>query len=260
MFARLTAPGMNLDEVLAEAKERFLEECDYALEARRQIRFRELYAAHPFIVIPAVHSGVCGPRVLTSTWHDGLGLDAFLEAAPFQAERVRASRALYEFYVGSLYRHGLFNADPHPGNLLFSTDGRVTIFDHGCVRAFDRDLIANLLRLSRAVQRDDTAGTQAALFAIGMFNPSQDFDTTRSLLRGFFAPILASGRQKVTSEHAISIRQVAKMRKALLRIRLPGKLAFLFRIRIGLYAVLARIGARLDWQELEEELAGAPID
>ena len=255
LFARLTAPGMNLDEALAEAKDRFLEECDYALEARRQMRFRELFADHPFITIPSVHPEVCGPRVLTSTWHDGLGLESFLSAAPFQAERVRASRALYEFYVGSLYRHGVFNADPHPGNLLFSADGRVTILDHGCVRAFDRELVRGLLRLSRAVQNDDTPGTQAALSAIGMFNPSQDFDLTRSLLRGFYAPLLAAGRQKVTPEHAISIRQVAKMKKSLLRIRLPGKLAFLFRIRIGLCAVLSRIGARLDWQELEEELA-----
>jgi len=255
LFARLAAPGMNLDEVLAEAKTRFLEECDYALEARRQIRFGQVYAAHPFITIPTVHPGVCGRRVLTSTWHKGMGLDAFLEAAPFQAERVRASRALYEFYVGTLYREGLFNADPHPGNLCFAPDGKVTIFDHGCVREFDRDFVAGLVGLSRAVQRDDTAATQSALSAIGMFNPSQDFDLTRSLLRGFYAPLLASGRLKVTSEHAISIRQVAKMRKSLLRIRLPGKLAFLFRIRIGLHAVLARIGARLDWQELEAELA-----
>jgi predicted unusual protein kinase regulating ubiquinone biosynthesis (AarF/ABC1/UbiB family) len=184
-----------------------------------------------------------------------MGLEAFLAAAPFQAERVRASRALYEFYVGTLYRHGLFNADPHPGNLSFSADGKVTIFDHGCVREFDRDFVAGLVRLSSAVQRDDTGGTQAALSAIGMFNPAQDFDLTRSLLRGFYAPLLAAGRQKVTPDHAISIRQVAAMRRSLLRLRLPGKLAFLFRIRIGLHAVLARIGARLDWQELEAELA-----
>jgi predicted unusual protein kinase regulating ubiquinone biosynthesis (AarF/ABC1/UbiB family) len=255
MFARLTAPGTNLDEVLAEAKARFLEECDYALEARRQARFSQLYADHPFITIPKVHPDVCGPRVLTSTWHDGMGLDAFLEAAPFQAERVRASRALYEFYIGTLYRDGLFNADPHPGNLSFAPDGKVTVFDHGCVREFDRPFVAGLVRLSRAVARDDTADTQAALSAIGMSHPAQDFDLTRFLLRGFYAPLLASGRQKVTAEHAISLRQVAKMRKSLLRIRLPGKLAFLFRIRIGLHAVLARIGGRLDWQELEAELA-----
>jgi predicted unusual protein kinase regulating ubiquinone biosynthesis (AarF/ABC1/UbiB family) len=192
---------------------------------------------------------------LTSTWHDGIDLEAFLTAVPWQAERVRASRALYEFYVGTLYRHRLFNADPHPGNLLFSTDGRVTILDHGCVREFDPDLAAGLVRLSRAVREDDVAGTQAALSAIGMADPLQEFDATRALLRGFYAPLLDSGRHTVTPDHAISIRQVAKMKKSLLRMRLPGKLLFLFRIRIGLYAVLARIGARLDWQALEQELA-----
>jgi predicted unusual protein kinase regulating ubiquinone biosynthesis (AarF/ABC1/UbiB family) len=254
-FARLVAPGMNVEEVLAEAEARFLEECDYALEAKRQTRFRELFAAHPFVAIPAVHAGVCGPRVLTSTWHDGLDIEAFLARAPLQAERVRASRALHEFYVGSLYRHGLFNADPHPGNLLFQPDGSVTILDHGCVREFDRGLADGLVRLSRAVRDDDTASAQAALSAIGMLNPAQDFDVTRTLLRGFYAPLLASGRHAVTPDQAISVGQVAKMKKALLRIHLPGKLTFLFRIRIGLYAVLARLGARLDWQELEEELA-----
>jgi predicted unusual protein kinase regulating ubiquinone biosynthesis (AarF/ABC1/UbiB family) len=255
MFARLTAPGMNLEEVLAEAKDRFLEECDYALEARRQSRFRAMYAGHPFIAIPAIHPDLCGPRVLTSTWHDGLDLEAFLAAAPWQAERARASRALYEFYVGTLYRHRLFNADPHPGNLLFSADGRVTILDHGCVREFDRDLVAGLVRLSRAIRDDDIAGTRDALTAVGMADSLQEFDATRVLLRGFYAPLLDSGRHAVTPDHAISIRQVAKMKKSLLRMRLPGKLLFLFRIRIGLYAVLARIGARLDWQALEEELA-----
>jgi hypothetical protein len=40
-----------------------------------------------------------------------------------------------------------------------------------------------------------------------------------------------------------------------MRLRLPGKLLFLFRIRFGLYAVLSRLGAVLDWNALEAELA-----
>jgi hypothetical protein len=31
-----------------------------------------------------------------------------------------------------------------------------------------------------------------------------------------------------------------------MRLRLPGKFVFLFRIRFGLYAVLSRIGAQCD--------------
>jgi predicted unusual protein kinase regulating ubiquinone biosynthesis (AarF/ABC1/UbiB family) len=258
MLARMVAPGVNVEEVLAEAEARFLEECDYSLEAKRQIRFRDLFAGHPSIAIPEVHLQVCGKRVLTSTWAGGMDLDGFLESVKFEAERTRAARSLYEFYVGSLYRHGLFNADPHPGNLLFSADGRVTILDHGCVREFDRDTAAGLVRLSRAVRDDNAREIQTSLGLVGMTAPALDFETTRAILRGFYAPMLEQGRHAVTPDQAISMRQVAKLKSKLLRMRLPGKLVFLFRIRLGLYAVLARMGAKLDWNELEDELSSPP--
>jgi len=57
------------------------------------------------------------------TWHDGAGLDAFLDTAATQRRESGRRVPSYEFYVGTLYRHGLFNADPHPGNLLFAPDG-----------------------------------------------------------------------------------------------------------------------------------------
>jgi predicted unusual protein kinase regulating ubiquinone biosynthesis (AarF/ABC1/UbiB family) len=255
LFAQLAAPGLNVEEMLGEAEARLLEECDYALEARRQRRFGEMFAGHASLAIPAVHLEACGPRVLTSTWHEGIGLDAFIAAAPFAAERVRASRALFEFYIGALYRGGMFNADPHPGNLLFAPDGKVTILDHGCVRAFDPGVVAALVSLSRAVRADDAHATQDALAQLGMAAPALDFDLTRWLLRGLFAPLLESSQHRLETDHAISMRRVAKLRRQLVRVRLPGKLMFLFRVRVGLYAVLARIGAKLDWIALEEELA-----
>ena len=254
-FARLAVPGANVEGFAAEAEARFLEECNYPLEARRQVRFGEIFAGHASITIPAVHLDACGPRVLTSTWHDGAGLDAFLGTAVYAAERTRAARALYEFYVGTLYRHGLFNADPHPGNILFAPDGRVTILDHGCVREFEPEMVTWLAQLSRAVRADDAREIQTALVAIGMTQPSRDFHVTRAILREFYAPLLEPGRHRVEPEQAISMGQVARLKKSLLRLRLPGRLMFLFRIRVGLYAVLARIGARLDWIDLEEELA-----
>ena len=50
----------------------------------------------------------------------------------------------------------------------------------------------------------------------------------------------------------LEARQLVADKRALLKIRLPGRLLFLFRIRFGLYSVLARIGAVRDWRALEE--------
>ncbi|MGI5860499.1 MAG: ABC1 kinase family protein [Myxococcales bacterium] len=254
VMARLFVPGVNVADFIAEAKERFLEECDYALEARRQARFVELFARHPAISIPTVHADWSGPRVLTTTWHDGLGLEPFLAQASAGAREL-AARSLYEFYVGALYRYGLFNADPHPGNLLFAPDGRVTLLDHGCVREFEPGVVEALIRLSRAVRRDDPRCIQRALADIGMPDPADDYDATRALLRGFYAPLLQPGRHAIPVDRALPMGEAVKLKKAVMKMRLPGKLMFLFRIRLGLYAVLARIGAELDWAALEDEVA-----
>lgn len=255
VMARAFAPGVDIVEMLQEAQDRFLEECDYELEARRQQRFGELYAGHPLIRIPAVHPGWCGPRVLTTSWCEGAGLEAFLASSPSTEARERASRTLYEFYVGTLYRHGLFNADPHPGNVLFAPDGSATLLDHGCVREFERPLVDALVRLSRAVRRDDAARTQAALGELGMPEPEKNFEVTRSLLRGFYAPLLTPGRHAVAPDRSVSMGDGVRLKKRLMNMRLPGRLMFLFRIRFGLYAVLARLGAEVDWAALEDELS-----
>jgi hypothetical protein len=107
---------------------------------------------------------------------------------------------------------------------------------------------------SRAVRDDDPGRTQAALGAIGMPETSPDFDVTRGLLRGFFAPLLAPDRHAIGADRAVAMGETVKLKRTLMR--LPGKLMFLFRIRFGLYAVLAWIGAELDWAALEDELAG----
>lgn len=256
IMARAFAPGVDIAEIIDEAQARFLEECDYSLEARRQVRFVELFAGHETIAIPAVHLDWCGPRVLTTTWREGAGLEVFLQSRPSSEARERAARALYEFYVGTLYRHGLFNADPHPGNLLFSPEGRVTILDHGCVREFDRGTVAGLIRLSRAVRADDESQILVALGAIGMPRPGVDFEVTRVLLRGFFDPLLTPGRHAVPADRAVAMGETVNLKRKLMRMRLPGRLMFLFRIRFGLYAVLSRVGAEIDWVSLEDELAG----
>jgi hypothetical protein len=123
------------------------------------------------------------------------------------------------------------------------------------VREFDRDTVGALVDLSRAVRADDERQIQAALGAIGMPRPAADFDVTRGLLRGFFAPLLTSGQRAIPADRAVAMGETVKLKRKLMKMRLPGKLMFLFRIRFGLYAVLSRIGAELDWSALEDDVA-----
>ena len=262
-FARVLAPGSgdSVRQSIDEARTAMLEECDFALEARRQSMFGAWFAGHPVIRIPEVQEAWCAPSVLTTRWAPGLSLDALLATNPPQSERNRLGIALFELYISTLYRRGAFHADPHPGNYAFGRDGSLIVYDFGCVRAFDPATVRTFARLVAAVRSDDMDAISAAFTALGASAPrgEEGRGVLRALLREFFAPLLRPGVQRVEAGSALEGRELMRDKKALMELSLPGKLLFLFRIRFGLYAVLARLGAVADWAALESGWAAAAL-
>ena len=247
--------GGSVRSFVEEARSAITEECDYLQEAARQAEFVRLFEADPEIVIPPVVFEWCGAGVLTTGWRPGQGLDAWLATNPSSATRNRIGDALFRFYVGTLYRHGLFHADPHPGNYGFLEDGRIVIYDFGCVRQFDAITVQAFAALVSAVRADNPVAMADALSALGA-NPRPTLNShLRKLLRGFFAPLLVPGLQRIRADDGLDALQVMQDKRAIMQLALPGKLLFLFRLRFGLYAVLSRIEAEADWASLESSWA-----
>jgi predicted unusual protein kinase regulating ubiquinone biosynthesis (AarF/ABC1/UbiB family) len=260
-FASLLMPGAasSVRSFIDEARTALLEECDFTLERERQETFARLFAGDETLVIPAVEPAWCAPAVLTTRWSPGQPLDAFLAANPSQEMRNRMGVALFSFYVGTLYRHGLFHGDPHPGNYAFREDGRVVVYDFGCVRSFDPDTVRAFSALVEAVRTDDARRMREAMGALGATPPgdTEGVAMLRTLLRGFFAPLLEPGARPMHPGTGLEAQQVLRDKLFLARLSLPGRFLFLFRLRFGLYAVLARLGAVADWGALESGWAEA---
>jgi hypothetical protein len=79
----------------------------------------------------------------------------------------------------------------------------------------------------------------------------------RTLLRGFFAPLLEHGARPMHPGTGLEAQQVLRDKLFLAKLSLPGRFLFLSRLRFGLYAVLARLGAVADWGALESGWAEA---
>lgn len=255
LFARLMPGGGAVRGLIDEARTAMLEECDFTLEAERQRRFGTYFADHPAIVIPRVIAA--SPRVLISAWVPGRSLEAFLASDPSGPERDRLGTALFELFVGTLYRHGELHADPHPGNFAIAADGRVVIYDFGCVRTFSPEAVAGLRALLVAVRDDDDDAIARALETLGGTAARKPAGRAhlRALLRSFFGPLLMEGPHPVEPGSSLAAGDVLADKRALLGLALPGSLLFLLRLRFGLYAVLARIGASADWARLEQAYA-----
>ncbi|MCP4603733.1 MAG: AarF/ABC1/UbiB kinase family protein [Proteobacteria bacterium] len=253
-MASLFYPNARIDDFVKEAKERFLEECDYLHEAHCQNQFVELYATHPLLVVPAVHAEFCSRRVLTTTYAKGLEIDAFLATAPAQEARDRIGKALFEFYIGSLFRHQIYNCDPHPGNYLFLDGGKICMLDHGCTRQFETRFVAKLANLTRAVHIDEREAIHRALLSLKIVREGKkyDYDTIRDFLRGFYGPMLVDDVSRVDLSSAMDMREVMDKKMKLAKFSLPGEFLFLFRIRFGLMSVLSRLGTRANWYRQEK--------
>ncbi|MBN2714443.1 MAG: AarF/ABC1/UbiB kinase family protein, partial [Deltaproteobacteria bacterium] len=248
-------PTGNVDGYVKEAKARFLEECDYIHEAHCQMEFASIYRGHPVLFVPRVFPDFCTRRILTTEWVNGMSFDAFLETNPTQEARNRLGEALFEFYLGSLFRHCMYNCDPHPGNYLFCEDGRIAMLDHGCTRQFEPSFVAALAHLTRAVHGDTKSQIHDALLRLNIVRVDGDYDyeVIRSFLRSFFGPMLTDAVTAVEFSNTIAIKEMFAKKQQLMKFALPGEFTFLFRIRFGAMSVLSRLGTEANWYRLEKK-------
>lgn len=255
----LLGAAAGAQDAVEEARSTLLAECDFAAEADHQERFAQLFRADPVLEVPGVEREFCAEAVLTTRWRPGRSLDQLLATGPTQAERDRIGEALFRFYIGALYRSGWFHADPHPGNYAFSEDGRVIVYDFGCVRHFAKATRVALADLVYALRAGDVPAVCEAAARLGFRTrfEGQDLDTFLRFARSFFAPLLQPGRHVIAPDSSFEAGRIARDKRLLARLGMPGHLLFLLRIRFGLYAVLARLGAAVDWGELESTWAAA---
>jgi ubiquinone biosynthesis protein len=143
------------------------EELDLRIEARNMTSVATASASRgsDSVRVPVPHQPLCGEKVLVMERLDGRPLAAAETGLPAE---VRA--ALARSLLGSLLRQvmldGTFHADPHPGNILLLTDGRLGLLDFGSVGRIDAGLRSALQRLLLALDRGDPAGLTDALLDI----------------------------------------------------------------------------------------------
>ncbi|MBE9129711.1 MULTISPECIES: ABC1 kinase family protein [unclassified Coleofasciculus] len=121
----------DLVAIMDEFGTRIFEEMDYNHEGRNAERFMKLYGHLQNIYVPRIYWEYTGRRVLTMEWIRGTKLTN-MEA--IQAQNIDAK---YLIEVGvqcslrQLLEHGFFHADPHPGNLLATPEGKLAYLDFG---------------------------------------------------------------------------------------------------------------------------------
>ena len=121
-LALRNVPQINTDVValLDEWAERFFEELDYVKEGQNATQFAASIAEDlPQVVVPKTYAEFTRRKVITSQWLDGEKLSQ--STADDVGDLVNIGVICY---LKQLLDTGFFHADPHPGNLIRTPDGR----------------------------------------------------------------------------------------------------------------------------------------
>ena len=155
-------------------RESLFEELDYLREAANLRTLGDHLSSYRHIVIPQPVADYSTSRVLTMDYVDGRSIASIGPLARTETEWGPLADELFRAYLDQVLLYGLFHADPHPGNVLVTDDGRLAVVDFGQVARLAPHAQELLLRLLLAVSDGNGEHTAAALQELG--EPLDDFD------------------------------------------------------------------------------------
>jgi predicted unusual protein kinase regulating ubiquinone biosynthesis (AarF/ABC1/UbiB family) len=258
---RQLMPGLEVGDVLAELRDRIVEECDYELESDNHRRLARFWRGHPLILVPAVHTELSRRRVLVTDWVDGIGFEE-VTGAP-DPVRDRYAEILYRFFYGTVANLDLALGDPHPGNYLLCADGRVAFIDFGMVRRLPADYLRREAVVARGVREGDVAAVMAGLGELG-YLPGELADWNGELLVGYMREVSwwmnTGGPLRLAPEDLWRSTDVLREEGAgrpidqLRQMTLPPEALLLRRMESLLFQTAALARASADWGALLREL------
>jgi predicted unusual protein kinase regulating ubiquinone biosynthesis (AarF/ABC1/UbiB family) len=187
-FSRLfsvISPGLDVKPLLAELRERVVEELDYRLEAAYQRVFAAAFRDDPDFRIPEFLAGTA--RVLVGEWIDGTPVSKIINDGT-QEQRNRVGLLLVRFLYSCPGRAGLLHADPHPGNFRITADDRLCVLDFGAVNRLPGGLPEPIGRLARMTLLGKSQEVLEGLRELNFVKPNVEVDADAVL--DYLRPIL----------------------------------------------------------------------
>ena len=166
--------GHDLALIVDEFGLKLFEEIDYLNEAQNAEQFAANFAGDPEVKVPVIYHQYCNNYVLTLEWIDGIKLTDLekLSAAGLDADnlvRIGVTSGLRQ-----LLEYGFFHADPHPGNLFATLDGRMAYIDFGMMDQLSESMKETIASAVVQLINRDYEGLAQDFVNLGFLTPDTD--------------------------------------------------------------------------------------
>lgn len=169
-----TGRRLGFADMVAEFRSSLMRELDYRQEAANLVAIGTQLADHELIVVPQPIPDYSSELVLTMDHISGTSISAAGPLRLMEVDGPALARALFRAYLDQILVQGLVHADPHPGNVLLTDDGRLGLIDLGMTARIAPEMQDRLVTLLLAL--GDQRGRDAADVAIAVGRSLDGFD------------------------------------------------------------------------------------
>jgi ubiquinone biosynthesis protein len=183
-------------KILAEFKSSILQELDYQREASNLTTLANNLKDFPHLLVPLPVLDYSSRSVLTMDYVSGTKITALSPIAQLDINGELLAEELFKAYLKQVLIDGFFHADPHPGNIFLTDDGRVALLDLGMTGRLNSSMQENLLRLLLAISEGN--GEETVKIVLRISETTEDFDEAEFTKK---ATIFVSDQKDQTLNH-----------------------------------------------------------
>ncbi|XP_017981465.1 PREDICTED: uncharacterized aarF domain-containing protein kinase At1g71810, chloroplastic isoform X1 [Theobroma cacao] len=180
----------DLQAVVDEWASSLFREMDYRKEANNGLKFRRLYGGIKDVFVPNMYMEHTTRRVLVMEWVEG--------------QKLSEVEDLYLVEVGvycsfnQLLENGFYHADPHPGNLFRTYDGKLAYIDFGMMGEFKQEFRDGFIEACLHLVNRDFDALSKDFVTLGLLPPTVEKEAVTKALTGVFQDAVAKGVQNIS--------------------------------------------------------------
>jgi predicted unusual protein kinase regulating ubiquinone biosynthesis (AarF/ABC1/UbiB family) len=215
----------SIEAVLAAFRRTILKEVDMHAELTNLERFRQAYP-DAGVRLPVPYPDVSSPDALVMSFEEGFRFDDREGLSRLHVPFAELMERLVLFYTEQILVKGFFHADPHPGNLLVTSQGELVLLDFGMVsRIPNATRLAMINTVKAAYERDFELLVQATR-KLGIITDTAPQDELTDLAEEIFR-IFANDHLSATSMQELAFGVMDALKEY--PFKLPQEIIYVMR-------------------------------
>ncbi|WP_411964333.1 ABC1 kinase family protein [Haloferax sp. YSMS24] len=221
------ARAFSLENLADEFAKTIREEMDYEEEAATLKEIQANFEDDDALVIPKPIDERSDDRVLTMEYLPGTKINNLAALDELGIDRTELATNLQRTYLQMIVEDGVFHADPHPGNLSVTDDGRIIFYDFGMHGEVDPFIQEKIVEFYIAVANQDVDDILDTLIEMGTLSPNVD----RQVMGDVMELAIADARGDDIEQYRVN--QILEQVESTIYefpLRLPRNLALVLRV------------------------------